>query len=142
MRNVLFIALASTLLVACNNPAPPPAAAPAPTAAAPAPTTPVAAPAPVALANPIWFEPAGLRVCDKTPQAVTVFWDARGVQSKGAIELKVVGAKGKESSFAVVGRVGKKDTGAWMVPGSAIVMRSQADGTELARARIKPIACE
>jgi hypothetical protein len=142
MRNVLFIAVASTLLVACNQPAPPPAATTAPVAVAPV-AAPVATPAPAAAAAiPLWFEPAGLRTCDKTPQAVTVFWDARGLPSKGAIELKVVGAKGKESSFAVVGRVGKKDTGAWMVPGSAIVMRSQADGSELARARIKPLACD
>jgi len=145
MRNVLFLALATVALTACGNNPPPPAdtAATTPAATAPA-TTPAPAPAaaPAAVTTHLWLEPAGLRVCDKTPQSLTVFWDARGLPSKGAVSLSVLGAGGKEKTFLTAGRVGKKDTGAWMVPGSTIVLRAKDTNAELARARVKPIACE
>lgn len=146
MRITIALALGTLLLTACgaDNP-PPPAAAttptPAPVAAAPVVAAPVAT-APTA-AGHLWFEPAGLRICEnKTPQMVTVFWDARGLPGKGPVELVAIGGKGKEVSFAVVGRVGKKDTGPWMFPGSTVVMRSKADGSELVRAQVGKIACE
>jgi hypothetical protein len=145
MRTALVLALGTVLLAACGqNPPPPPAAAPAPVTTTPATAEPVAAtPAPVqSPEGHLWFEPAGLPVCEKKPQVVTVFWDARTLPGKGTIELRAPKADGNELTFATVGRVGKKQTGAWMRAGGVIIMRSKADGSELVRASVPALPCE
>jgi hypothetical protein len=88
------------------------------------------------------FEPSTLPDCSPpSASKVLVLWDV-GQAGGELVDIKIVGANGAEELFATGGRQGSKETGPWMLPGSTLVARDHATGTELGRASIGSGACE
>jgi hypothetical protein len=115
------------------------AAAATPTAAAPAP----AADAPITKNSAIWFEPESISTCPGTP-AVTgvVHWNASSFPNVTTVQLTMPAGEGKpEGMFTVSANVGQKDTGPWLEAGTEFVLRDNATGAELARAKVPGEPC-
>lgn len=88
------------------------------------------------------FEPSVLPDCSPpSASKVLVIWDV-GQAGGELVDIKIVGAGGVEELFATGGRQGSKETGPWMLPGSTLIARDHATGTELGRAAIGSGACE
>jgi len=107
----------------------------------------VPAPAPVrlpavapAVASSLWFKPAGLSAC-AGPARVAVHWDASSHAGVESINIFAINKAGKEVLFASAGRTGSHDTGEWMLAGSRMTLRNQADGAELAQATVASLPC-
>lgn len=85
-------------------------------------------------------EPATLPNCTP-PTRVEVVWDARTLEGVTTVDIVLVNRKGREALFLTGGRMGRKETGAWMQSGTQLVLRAHADGTELARTEITGTPC-
>lgn len=143
-----ILATSALLLSACGKgqEAAGPAATPsAPAAQAPAePAAPaVAAQAPITRDSPIWFEPESVSTCPGAP-AVTgvVHWNASSFPNVTTVQVTMPAGEGKpEGMFAVSANVGQKETGAWLEAGTEFVLRDNANGAELARAKMPGAPC-
>lgn len=116
-----------------------PAAAAAPSQAAPAAT----AEATITKDSPIWFEPESISTCPGTP-AVTgvVHWNAAGFPNVTTVQLTMPAGEGKpDGMFTVSANVGQKETGPWLEAGTEFVLRDNATGAELARAKVPGEPC-
>lgn len=147
------LAASAMFLSACNKapeqPAPADAAAPVATAPATGPVQPAgtAAPAtadaPITKDSPIWFEPESISTCPGTP-AVTgvVHWNASSFPNVTTVQLTMPAGDGKpEGMFTVSANVGQKETGPWLEAGTEFVLRDNATGAELARAKVPGEPC-
>ncbi len=92
------------------------------------------------LKSGIWFEPATLSTCAR-PQAIVVHWDASSFEGIKSVELVAVNPAGKQVVFASAGRVGSRESGAWMRAGSRMILRDKASGTQLAEAIVGSEPC-
>ena len=144
MRLRFFVCLASMtlFLAACNSadkaPADTSVAQTTPATATPA-AQPGATPAADGNGSTIWFEPAALSNCAKH-EKVAVHWDASKVPGVTTIEIHPVNG-GKEALFARTRATGKKMTGPWMRAGSTMILRNEADGSEIGRATMAGLPC-
>ncbi len=134
----LFLLPLALGLVACG-PAPSdttsPAAETAPETASAAP----AAAAPQVVVAPtkmIHAEPAALADCKQT--VITLKWDIRA-EMPGVTSVKIYTDSGK--LFAHLGAFGSVESGPWVKPGSAFVLKSGTDDTELERLTIGGPVC-
>jgi hypothetical protein len=120
---------------------PAPAADAAAKAAAPAPVE--VAQAPITKDSPIWFEPESVSTCEGTP-AVTgvVHWNASSFPNVTTVQVTMPAGEGKpDGMFAVSANVGQKETGPWLEAGTEFVLRDNANGAELARAKMPGAPC-
>ena len=149
--SIAFATLAASaiLLSACGkgpDQAAPAGAQPAPVAgvpAQPAAPAPAAAQGPITQDSPIWFEPASVSTCDGTP-AVTgvVHWNASSFPNVTTVQVTMPAGEGKpDGMFAVSANVGQKETGPWLEAGTEFVLRDNANGAELARAKMPGTPC-
>jgi hypothetical protein len=105
-----------------------------PKAAAPTVSTPSAS-------GIVRFEPTTLPNCSPpSASKVLVSWDV-GQKGGELIDIEILGAEGGEELFATGGRQGSKETGPWMLPGSTLIARDHATGTELGRGSIGSGPC-
>jgi hypothetical protein len=145
---IAILATSALLLSACGKGQE--AAKPAATPSAPAAQVPaeaaapaVAAQAPITKDSPIWFEPESVSTCPGAP-AVTgvVHWNASSFPNVTTVQVTMPAGEGKpEGMFAVSANVGQKETGAWLEAGTEFVLRDNANGTELARAKMPGAPC-
>jgi hypothetical protein len=145
--------LASALLLAAcgkgQDQQPAPGAAPAadagPAAQPSAPAAPAAdaAAAPITKDSPIWFEPASISACPGTAPVVgVVHWNASRFPNVTTVQLTMPAGEGKpDGMFTVSANVGQKETGPWLAAGTEFVLRDNASGTELARAKMPAEPC-
>lgn len=147
---IIGLLLASALLAtACKQDEPAAAATeaatvPAPTladASAPVVTPEPAAPVTLGPDSPIWFEPAALSSCGKGA-VVLVHWNAVGHPGVSTVKVMIAGKDGKEILFATTGVANQKQTGAWAIAGTEVVVRDANSDAELARAAIPAGPCE
>lgn len=90
----------------------------------------------------IWFEPEALSACEKAGK-VMVHWDISAQTEVKVVNVMTIRPNGKEGMFAPHARpAGMKETGTWMQAGRQLVVRSAADGSELARASLGSFPCE
>jgi len=133
MNKLRLILLPLALGLAACGPAPSDQAA-TPVAAAPAARDmPQVAVAPTKL---IHAEPAALADCKQT--VVTLKWDIRA-EKPGVASVKIYTDSGK--LFAHLGASGSVESGPWVKPGSAFVLKSGADDAELERLTIGGPVC-
>jgi len=137
MKRLVPIAILLPLIVGCNQ-------RPEEHENAAAQASPEAAVQPISspsTLNVVRFEPTTLPDCSPpSASKVLVSWDV-GQAGGELIDIKIVGPGGEEL-FATGGRQGSKETGPWMLPGSTLVARDNATGTELGRGSIGSGACE
>lgn len=136
-KSRLFLLPLAFALAACG-PAPSDQTAPVDDAA-PASPAPAAPPAPQVQVTPttmIHAEPAALADCKQT--TVTLKWDTRNGQPD-VKTVKIYTDSGK--LFAHMGGSGSIETGPWVKPGSAFVLKNGADDVELERLTIGGPVC-
>ena len=148
--SIAFAVLAVALLSACGK-APEQAAAdagqpPAPAADAPGVAQPAApadaAAAPITRDSPIWFEPASVSACPGTAVTGVVHWNASAFPNVTTVQVTMPAGEGKpDGMFAVSANVGQKETGPWLEAGTEFVLRDNANGAELARAKMPGEPC-
>lgn len=139
-RYISLIALASLVLVACNqraeeheNAAKGSTSNPAVATSAPKATAPSRA--------EVTLDPAGLPACaPPAPAVVMIGWQVTD-PTVTTVDVKVLAGEGREDLFANGAGKGSKETGQWMLPGSTIVVRDQATGVELGRASVESLPC-
>jgi hypothetical protein len=119
----------------------PSAEAPADQATAPAVAPPVEAAPVITKDSPIWFEPEAISECAKDEKAM-VHWNAGGFPGVVTVKVAIVTKPDEETVFAVTGVVNQKETGPWIRGGTEFVLRDNANGTELARAKVPSIPCQ
>lgn len=127
-----------------------PAAAAATAEATPAaPATPAPGPAQAAEPvitkdSPIWFEPASVSTCPGTAPVVgVVHWNASAFTDVTTVQVTMPAGEGKaDGMFAVSANVGQKETGPWLAAGTEFVLRDNANGAELARAKMPGAPCQ
>ena len=81
-------------------------------------------------------EPAALADCKQT--VITLKWDIRA-EMPGVTSVKIYTDSGK--LFAHLGAFGSVESGPWVKPGSAFVLKSGTDDTELERLTIGGPVC-
>lgn len=122
-------------------------AAVAPAAEA-APATPppaqVAAEPEITRDSPIWFEPSSVSTCPGTAPVVgVVHWNASTFTTVTTVQVTMPAGEGKpDGMFAVAANIGQKETGPWLAAGTEFVLRDNADGKELARAKMPGAPCQ
>ena len=119
----------------------------APTAVEPA--QPAAAPAqpaqpPITKDSPIWFEPESVSLCPGTAPVVgVVHWNASTFPNVTTVQVTMPTTEGKpDGMFAVSANIGQKETGPWLAAGTEFVLRDNANGAELARAKVPGEPCQ
>lgn len=124
-----------------------PATAAAPAAEA-APATPppaqVAAEPEITRDSPIWFEPSSVSTCPGTAPVVgVVHWNASTFTTVTTVQVTMPAGEGKpDGMFAVAANIGQKETGPWLAAGTEFVLRDNANGKELARAKMPGAPCQ
>lgn len=148
--SIAFATLAASALFlsACGkgqDQAPPVEAQPAPAAAAQpaAPNAAEVAQAPITKGSPIWFEPESVSACPGTPGVTgVVHWNASSFPNVTTVQVTMPAGEGKpDGMFAVSANVGQKETGPWLEAGTEFVLRDNANGAELARAKMPGEPC-
>ena len=97
--------------------------------------------APITEDSPIWFEPASVEDCVKSASGV-IHWNASSFPDVKVVKVALPGKDGAEGVFAVSGSVGQKETGPWLIAGSEVILRDNATGKELARAKMPGVPCQ
>lgn len=99
--------------------------------------------APITRDSPIWFEPESVSTCEgAAPLAGIVHWNASSFPGVTTVQVTMPAGEGKpDGMFAVSANVGQKETGPWLAAGTEFVLRDNANGVELARAKMPGAAC-
>lgn len=71
-----------------------------------------------------------------------VHWDARSFDGVKTVDIVAVNKSGREALYLSAGLAGNRESGQWMLPGSQMILRNKANGTELARATVESIPCD
>lgn len=137
MKKLHSLLVPVVLALAACGPAPSDQATPQADAGTATPAATDAAPqVEVASTTMIHAEPAALPNCTAT--VVTLKWDVRQ-QKPGLKTVKIYTGSGK--LFAHMGAFGSTQSGPWVKPGSAFVLKSGDDDTELERLTVGGPVC-
>jgi hypothetical protein len=88
------------------------------------------------------IDPVEMKACDKTPRVATLKWDASSVPGLQSVEVWMSNPNKEPKLFMRAKTSGEKQTGAWIIAGSSIILKNHADGTEIARTDVRSIPCE
>ena len=92
--------------------------------------------------SPIWFEPESLSTCPgAAPTTGVVHWNASSFPGVVTVQLTMPAEGKPDGMFTIAGTVGQKETGPWLAAGTEFVLRDNANGAELARAKMPGAPC-